>query len=82
MTDIKKADPKIGIKGKSDGNGVVVTNHPKFVKQWAKRCRELYNKQGKEVANSFFLTFFNKDQQALINEEIRRYDGRPPKTSA
>jgi hypothetical protein len=51
--------------------GELIVNHPKFVKRWAKRCLDVKKEHGAEMANSFFNTFFNKEQRALINKEIR-----------
>lgn len=49
----------------------VIINHPKFVKRWAERCLDVKKKQGDKMADSFFNTFFNKEQRGLINKEIR-----------
>lgn len=59
--------------------GEVITNHPKMIRMWTKRLREVNAKFGKSIAARWAKDMFNAEQIQLINAELNKKNG-PPET--
>lgn len=50
--------------------GLVVINHPKFVKRWTDRLRYMKATYGIEAASKWAVGMFTTEQIQLINKEL------------
>lgn len=54
---------------------MVIRNHPKMVKRWAKRVMEVRAAFGRETAEKWASQLFDKDTIMLVAEELKKQAG-------
>lgn len=55
--------------------GLVIVNHPGFIRRWATRVMEIRGKYGKTTAEKWAGQMFDKSAIELINKELEKRSG-------